>query len=44
MEMVAAAKLRRAQQRIEQARPYAQMMDEMLSHLAAASTTEIIHP
>ena len=44
MEMVAAAKLRRAQQRIEQARPYAQKMDEMLSHLAAASTGEIVHP
>lgn len=44
MEMVAAAKLRRAQARIEQARPYALKMDEMLSHLAAASTAEIIHP
>jgi F-type H+-transporting ATPase subunit gamma len=44
MEMVAAAKLRRAQQRIEQARPYAEKMDEMLSHLASASTGEIIHP
>jgi len=44
MEMVAAAKLRRAQQRIEQARPYAEKMDEMLGHLAAASTGEIIHP
>ena len=44
MEMVAAAKLRRAQQRIEQARPYAAKMDEMLSHLAGASTGEIVHP
>jgi F-type H+-transporting ATPase subunit gamma len=44
MEMVAAAKLRRAQQRIEEARPYAAKMDEMLSHLAGASTGEIIHP
>ena len=44
MEMVAAAKLRRAQQRIEQARPYADKMDQMLSHLASASTGEIIHP
>jgi len=44
MEMVAAAKLRRAQQRIEQARPYAEKMDEMLGHLASASTGEIIHP
>jgi len=44
MEMVAAAKLRRAQQRIEEARPYAAKMDEMLGHLAGASTGEIIHP
>jgi F-type H+-transporting ATPase subunit gamma len=44
MQMVAAAYLRRAQQRIEQARPYARKMDEMLSHLAAASRTEIVHP
>jgi len=44
MEMVAAAKLRRAQQRVEQAKPYALKMDEMLGHLAAASTTEIAHP
>jgi len=44
MENVAAAKLRRAQQRIEQTRPYAEKMDEMLSHLAAASTGEISHP
>jgi F-type H+-transporting ATPase subunit gamma len=44
MEMVAASKLRRAQQRVEQARPYAKKMDEMLSHLAAGSTDEIRHP
>ncbi|MBU0983019.1 MAG: ATP synthase F1 subunit gamma [candidate division Zixibacteria bacterium] len=44
MEMVAAAKLRRAQQRVEQAKPYAQKLDEMLSHLAAGSTGEISHP
>jgi len=44
MEMVAAAKLRRAQQRVEQAKPYAQKLDEMLSHLAAGSTSEISHP
>ena len=30
MEMVAASKLRRAQQRVEEARPYAVKMDEML--------------
>ncbi len=44
MEMVAAAKLRRAQQRVEQARPYAEKMEEMLRHLAAGSTEEIVHP
>ncbi len=44
MEMVAAAKLRRAQQRVEQSRPYARKMDEMLSHLAAGSRGEIVHP
>ncbi|MBD3401639.1 ATP synthase F1 subunit gamma [candidate division GN15 bacterium] len=44
MEMVAAAKLRKAQARVEQAKPYAAKLDEMLSHLAAASTGEIQHP
>jgi len=44
MEMVAAAKLRRAQQKVEQTRPYADKMDEMLTHLAAGSSGEIIHP
>lgn len=44
MEMVAAAKLRRAQQRVEQAKPYAHKLDEMLSHLAAGATGEISHP
>ena len=44
MEMVAAAKLRRAQTRVEQAKPYALKLDEMLSHLAAGSATEIAHP
>ncbi|MDF1545057.1 MAG: ATP synthase F1 subunit gamma [bacterium] len=44
MEMVAAAKLRRAQQRVEQTRPYSKKMDDMLSNLAAGSTGEIVHP
>lgn len=44
MEMVAASKLRKAQQRVEQAKPYARKMDEMLSHLASAATGEIVHP
>ncbi len=34
MQMVAATKLRRSQQRIEAARPYTDKMDEILSHLA----------
>src|SRR5512136_1400304 len=44
MEMVAAAKLRKAQQRVEQTKPYAKKMDEMLSHLASAATGQIVHP
>jgi F-type H+-transporting ATPase subunit gamma len=44
MEMVAAAKLRRAQQRVEQARPYGEKLDLMLSNLAAASSEDISHP
>jgi F-type H+-transporting ATPase subunit gamma len=44
MEMVAAAKLRRAQQRVEQARPYAEKLSEMLMHLAAGATGDISHP
>jgi len=43
MEMVAAAKLRRAQQRIEAYRPYADKMVEMLGHLSAASG-QVTHP
>jgi F-type H+-transporting ATPase subunit gamma len=37
MQMVAAAKLRRAQQRVESARPYAHKMQEMLQSLAGAA-------
>ena len=44
MEMVAAAKLRRAQQRVSEARPYSDRMHEMLSSLAEASSGEIAHP
>ena len=43
MEMVAAAKLRRAQQTIESYRPYAEKMIEMLGHLSTASG-EVSHP
>ena len=38
MQMVAAAKLRRAQTAAEQARPYASRMGEVLGNLAAGST------
>ena len=38
MKMVAAAKLRRAQEQAEESRPYAQRMGRMLSSLATAAT------
>ena len=44
MEMVAASKLRRAQQLVEEARPYSDKLDLMLSHLATASSEDIPHP
>jgi F-type H+-transporting ATPase subunit gamma len=44
MEKVAAAKLRRAQQKVEETRPYSRMMNQMLSHLAKGATGEITHP
>jgi F-type H+-transporting ATPase subunit gamma len=43
MEMVAAAKLRRAQTRVIAARPYAHAMDEMLGNLSSAAA-EAGHP
>jgi F-type H+-transporting ATPase subunit gamma len=43
MQMVAAAKLRRAQQRVEAARPYAGKMQEMLQSLAGAAAS-LAHP
>jgi F-type H+-transporting ATPase subunit gamma len=43
MEMVSAAKLRRAQARLEAARPYGLMMREVLENLAA-SAAEVKHP
>jgi F-type H+-transporting ATPase subunit gamma len=42
MERVAGARLRRAQISLENARPYAIKMHEMVQHLAAA--TEFVHP
>jgi F-type H+-transporting ATPase subunit gamma len=45
MEMVSATKLRRAQQRIESARPYTEKMDEILAHLAEAIEPGVVfHP
>ncbi len=43
MEMVAAARLRKAQQQIESFRPYARKMQEMLAHLSEASGS-VEHP
>src|ERR1700761_3108722 len=37
MEMVAASKMRRAQERMRQARPYAEKMRKMISHLKQAN-------
>ena len=39
MKMVAAAKLRRAQDKVIAARPYAQMLEKMLGNVAAAART-----
>jgi F-type H+-transporting ATPase subunit gamma len=44
MKMVAAAKLRRAQQAIVEARPYAHKLHEVLSSLAARAGGEEAHP
>jgi len=44
MEMVAAAKLRKAQMKIFQVRPYSEKLDYILAHLADASSGELSHP
>lgn len=44
MKMVAAARLKRAQDRVLAARPYASIMREMMTSLAAAVSSEIQHP
>jgi len=44
MKMVAAARLRKAQLKAEQARPYAEKMTEMLGALSAAATDKLSHP
>src|SRR4030067_1178379 len=43
MEMVAAARLRRAQAKAEQSQPYASKMKQILENLASAST-DFTHP
>jgi len=44
MQMVAAAKLRRAQEAAQAARPYAERMDRVLANLAAGATKEGASP
>jgi len=44
MKMVSAAKLRRAQERVINARPFADKMREMLSHLASQTAEDFHHP
>src|ERR1700678_4540129 len=44
MKMVAAARLKRAQDRVQAARPYAQTMREMMTSLASAIGGEVKHP
>lgn len=44
MKMVSAAKLRRAQDAITQMRPYAQKLQEMLSNIVSASTSDMSLP
>ena len=43
MEMVAASKMRKAQDRMRRARPYAEKIRNVIAHLAAART-EYVHP
>jgi len=44
MEMIAASKMRRAQQRVLASRPYAEKMRDVLSDLAAQSETDLDQP
>lgn len=44
MKMVAAARLKRAQDRVQAARPYARKMEEVVQSLATASAGTIVHP
>jgi len=44
MEMVAASKMRKAQERMWAARPYAEKARQLANHLAAANLTDYSHP
>ena len=44
MKMVAAARLKRAQDRVQAARPYAEKMREVMGSLASAASSEVAHP
>ena len=44
MEMVAAAKLRKAQMKVLEVRPYSEKLDHILVSLSAAASGELIHP
>jgi len=47
MEMVAASRMRRAQQAVLAGRPYSEKMDEVIAHLAARLNTietDVPHP
>src|SRR5437763_3213419 len=44
MKMVAAARLKRAQDRVQAARPYAEKMREVMGSLASAASSEVEHP
>ena len=44
MEMVAASKMRRAQERMRAGRPYAQKLQRLAAHLAHANLTDYKHP
>ena len=44
MKMVAAARLKRAQDRVQSARPYAEQMRTVMGSLANAAGTSVAHP
>src|SRR5947209_20552824 len=44
MKLVAAARLNRAQQRVQAARPYAEMMQQVMQRLSHAVEQEVTHP